>query len=258
MRGAAALGATMAFVLLALAAAPGPALAGPPIIKATDKCTPFVPPEPYRSEPGSYAKHLDTLSNSQLADIYYNLPAPTEGQGFPLAGCTIGWVPGKGIGAQVARLPGLNMGWSGKCFSFNYNATTGTPTSLLNEFSPQFENFKIPQRTRAEGKLEGEADVYWTPTSLDPRTKGAVWKFNYKTASPIWNPNMKSNVQVNSIRDEVRQVRPGELMGRMYIKTSDGSADKVPIYFSLFQACTSDYKYPLTPGARQLPRFGPQ
>jgi hypothetical protein len=97
---------------------------------------PWPPPlTPTPHSPSHPLKHTPT--RSQLADIYYNLPAPTEGQGFPLAGCTIGWVPGKGIGAQVARLPGLNMGWSGKCFSFNYNATTGTPTSLLNEFSPQ-------------------------------------------------------------------------------------------------------------------------
>jgi hypothetical protein len=29
------------------------------------------------------------------------------------------------------------MGWSGKCFNFQFNSTTGTPTGLLNAFTPK-------------------------------------------------------------------------------------------------------------------------
>lgn len=45
--------------------------------------------------------------------MYYGAPPANMTQGFPLAGCTLGWVPGSFIGSQVARVPALNMGWSG-------------------------------------------------------------------------------------------------------------------------------------------------
>lgn len=243
-------------VLAACAHAHG--LDGPTIPKATDKCTPFAPPAPYLNDPVGYVKYLDTLTNRQLSDMYHSLPAPAEGQGFPIAGCTYGWVPGKAIGARVARIPGLNMGWSGKCFGFGYNATTGTPTSLLNEFSSDWENFKLPQAKRVAGALAGKANVLWAPRSVDPATKGAVWRFDYDPAAPLYDPALGMDVEVNAIRDEVRMVRPGELLGRMYIKGVSGDTSAVPIYFSLFQACTADYKFPLAPGARQLPRIGVQ
>jgi hypothetical protein len=54
----------------------------------------------------------------------------------------LGWravagIPGTNTIEDFARLPEINMGWSGKCFNFKFNQTTGTPMGLLNAFAPK-------------------------------------------------------------------------------------------------------------------------
>jgi hypothetical protein len=170
-------------------------------------------------------------------------------------------VPGRSAPADVARIPALSLGWSGKCFGFDYNAATKTPTTLLNAFSSHFEDAALPMAARVAGFLAGKADVYRSETSVDPRTKGAVWVFNYAPAAPLYDPTLGMDVLINSVRDEVRQVAPGALLGRMYIKApppSDGGNSQqeyapVPIFFWLGQTCMADGAYAVIPAARQLP-----
>jgi hypothetical protein len=50
---------------------------------------------------------------------------------------TAAGIPGTNTVEEFARLPEINMGWSGKCFNFQFNSTTGTPTGLLNAFAPK-------------------------------------------------------------------------------------------------------------------------
>lgn len=65
-------------------------------------------------------------------------------------------------------------------------------------------------------------------------------------------------VNVDSIRDEVRVMAPGAVIGRMYVTGPSGQTRPMPIFFMLFQACTADGRFPTVPAARQLPRVGLQ
>lgn len=116
------------------------------------------------------------------------------------------------LASDVARLPQANMGWSGKCFNFQFNTTTGTPTGLLNEFSPLYDYAKSAQAQRVNGTLAGAATVYWQPWSYSDGQP--VWTFNYSSAVPLPDTVLKANIAVSSIRDEVRYIEPGFMLGR--------------------------------------------
>jgi hypothetical protein len=44
--------------------------------------------------------------------------------------------------------------------------------------------------------------------------------------------------------------------GRIFIYTGPKSAEEVPIFFALIQACTADGRFPTTPEARAMPLLG--
>ncbi|KAF8063724.1 hypothetical protein HT031_003579 [Scenedesmus sp. PABB004] len=220
--------------------------------KPTDKCTPYNV-EGYRSL-DSVCAILDGATTAQLDRLYLSAKPPTAGQGFPLRGCTYGCVPGSNGVEAITRLPQTNMGWSGKCFSFQINATTGTPMTLLNAFAPKYEYAVDKQAARVNGTMAGFANVYWEPKSFSDGRP--VWTFNYTNSADLFDPSLDDAVEVQSIRDEARLISPGFILGRMYIQTSAKKGVEVPIYFALFQACTANGQYATTPGARALPPLG--
>ncbi|WIA19132.1 hypothetical protein OEZ85_003780 [Tetradesmus obliquus] len=223
-----------------------------PATKPTDKCTPFNP-APYKTL-DTVCAVLDGLSNSQLDKLYLGAAKPAAQTGFPLRGCTFGCIPGTGTIEDFARLPDINMGWSGKCFNFDINSTTGTPKGLLNAFSPKYDYSSTPQKQRVQGSLAGSANVYWAPKSYSDGKP--VWTFNYTSAESLIDLAFKTKVVVDAIRDEIRSISPGFMLGRMYVQTGSDSSVEMPIYFALFQACTADGKFATTPGARALPALG--
>ncbi|KAF8073013.1 hypothetical protein HT031_000674 [Scenedesmus sp. PABB004] len=228
---------------------------------------------------------LANATPKQLDALFLGAAPPTPGEGFPLRGCSYGCLSGSnGVGA-TARLPQarraggdgppprrpaarppspppprprrrrrarrrqVNMGWSGKCFNFDINATTGTPTSLLNAFAPMYMYPCNTQAVRVNGSMTGFADVYWDRTShSDGRP---VWTFNYARAGPLQHP-ADAYVEVKGIRDEVRLIAPGFMLGRMYVMKK-GEGFYMPLYFALFQACTASGQFPTKPQARALP-----
>lgn len=222
--------------------------------KPSDACTPFKPHPPHATL-DTVCAVLDGLTQAQLDKLYDSAPAPSSTAGFPLRGCTYGCVPGNSLASEFARMPQTNLGWSGKCFGFDIDPATGTPRSLLNAFSPDYGYAADAQADRVKGKLAGPASVYWEPESYSGK---ALWTFNYSRADPLVDYALKSNIVVSGIRDEIRAISPGFMLGRMYIQTGpDRSENKlVPIYFALFQACTKDGTYATTPGERALPALG--
>lgn len=77
----------------------------------------------------------------------------------------------------------VNAGWSGKCFGFSLNESTGTPLGLANGFSPEYDNVKLPSNQRVAGSMQGIASVFWDNTSLADGKP--CWAFGKKTPGGI-------------------------------------------------------------------------
>jgi hypothetical protein len=53
--------------------------------------------------------------------------------------------------------------------------------------------------------------VYWEPKSYSDGRP--VWTFNYTSAGSLLDLAFKARVMVNAIRDEVRSISPGFMLG---------------------------------------------
>lgn len=69
-----------------------------------------------------------------------------------------------------------------------------------------YEALKIPQATRVAGVTTGIADVYFSSTALDKKLAGGVWRFNYRPAAPLYDPDLRSNVSAQIDRGFARRL----------------------------------------------------
>jgi hypothetical protein len=112
-------------------------------------------------------EHLDKLWNAAAI--------PTAGEGFPLRGCSYRCIAGSNWLGQMAQRPIINAGWSGKCFGFSLNQTTGTPLGLINQFSLDYDKQKLAPNMRVAGMLQGTGAVFWDSSSIADGKP--VWAF---------------------------------------------------------------------------------
>uniref|UniRef100_A0A383W1N3 GH16 domain-containing protein n=2 Tax=Tetradesmus obliquus TaxID=3088 RepID=A0A383W1N3_TETOB len=225
-----------------------------PNMKPSDSCKPFDPTAYQHPNVDSLCAKLNSMSDEQLLIMHGEAPLPSATGGFPLRGCTHRCLLGNSAAALVARQAQNNMGWAGKCFNWDFNTTTGVPTGLINMFGPNYDNSSLPDSQRIPASRRANADVYYIPQS---RSDGKpAWRFDHGGAEKIWDPIRQMWLIVNGFNDEMREVRPGLLMGRIFIKAGPDSVEEVPIMFALMQACTADGTFPTTPEARATPLLG--
>ncbi|WIA28589.1 hypothetical protein OEZ86_011129 [Tetradesmus obliquus] len=213
----------------------------------SDRCTPY--DLNGRKDMDQMCADMAGWSDEHLAKLWNASAIPTAAEGFPLRGCSYRCVAGSNWLAQMAQRPMVNAGWSGKCFGFSLNQTTGTPLGLINQFSEHYDKRSLPSNLRVAGKVQGTASVFWDSTSIADGKP--VWAFDYSQAPDIYYSPMDARMVVNGIRDEVRQVADGYLLGRMHLINE--KPYPIPLYFVLFQACTEDYTFPSSPDTRALP-----
>ncbi|KAI8466504.1 MAG: hypothetical protein J3K34DRAFT_524503 [Monoraphidium minutum] len=251
--------ALVAAVRDAVTAAPPAGLAPPP----ADAADALPPPAgggacvEYQLPPGAadMAAVFSTftpLSQDDLAALWAAADAPAPASGMPLRGCTYGFVPGDytlaSLGRELAQASNGLIGWSGKCFGAEVDAATGTPTTLVNAFSPKYMDAAAPAAERVAGTTQAEAAVYWAASSwADGRP---AWVFDYSKSAPL-SGNLGVALDVHGVRDEVRLL-PGSggaaLIGKMFLGSSDTGG-----YFLLFGACGAGGGVAALPGQRALP-----
>ncbi|KAF8068191.1 hypothetical protein HT031_001877 [Scenedesmus sp. PABB004] len=231
------------------APAPAAAAAGPakawPNSKASDKtCVPFDPTKYKHPNMDSFCDKLNSLSDKELLEMHANAPKPTATQGFPLRGCTHRCIAGSSFAALTAKDPKNNMGWGGKCFTFDLDPATGVPKFLDNIFSFNYDNKTLPDHERVKGFTTCRATVNYRPRVFADGQP--AWVFDHSESEDLYDPVRKMNLVVKAFRDEMREVRPGFLMGRIFLQTGPGVANELPIFFALFQACAADGSFPDT------------
>lgn len=150
--------------------------------KLTHKSCAWLPPDrctPYdlngRKDMDQMCADMAGWSDEHLAKLWNASAIPTAAEGFPLRGCSYRCVAGSNWLAQMAQRPMVNAGWSGKCFGFSLNQTTGTPLGLINQFSEHYDKRSLPSNLRVAGKVQGTASVFWDSTSIADGKP--VWAF---------------------------------------------------------------------------------
>ncbi|WIA23787.1 hypothetical protein OEZ85_013469 [Tetradesmus obliquus] len=222
--------------------------------KPSDACMPFDVSRYGHKSVDQFCAKLNSLSDAQLKELHANAPLPSSNGGFPLRGCSHRCIAGSSFAAIVAKDPDNNLGWGGKCFKWTLNPTTGVPTQLINIFSPQYDNASLPDSERVKGVQQAHARVYYVEHSRGDNKP--AWRFDHGGAEDIFDPVRKSMLIVQGFNDEMREVRPGFLLGRIFISHAPDGALEMPIFFALLQACTADGHFPTTPEARALPPLG--
>ncbi|KAF6264592.1 hypothetical protein COO60DRAFT_72662 [Scenedesmus sp. NREL 46B-D3] len=221
----------------------------------TDACKPFDVAKYGHANVDSFCAKLNSLKDDELRELHAQAPLPSSTGGFPLRGCTHRCIVGSSFPALVAKMPENNLGWGGKCFNWQLDPTSGVPTQLVNTFSPNYDNSSLPDSVRVQGKQEANANVYYVESSRgDSRP---AWRFDHNGADDIYDPIRKSMLIVQGFNDEMREVRPGFLLGRIFIRAGS-EIHEIPIFFGLIQACTADGTFPTTPDARVQPPLGGQ
>jgi hypothetical protein len=138
-----------------------------------DACTPYNLQG--RKDMDQMCADMASWSDEHLEKLWNAAAVPTPTEGFPLRGCSYRCLAGSNWIAQMAQRPMINAGWSGKCFGFSLNQTTGTPIGLINQFSLDYDKQSLPSNMRVAGQVQGTASVFWDSTSIADGKP--VWAF---------------------------------------------------------------------------------
>jgi hypothetical protein len=82
-------------------------------------------------------------------------------------------------------------------FSWHLNATTGVPTTLINTFSPHYDNTSLPDSLRKRGSMQARARVYYVENSMSDGKP--AWRFDHGGAGEAHNLATTSRLAVLTV-----------------------------------------------------------
>ncbi|GMH42782.1 hypothetical protein BSKO_10701 [Bryopsis sp. KO-2023] len=202
--------------------------------RSETRCEPAALPDEFSSY-ADYCSSFRERPERYFHEMFVNSAAPKKGTPFALRGCTYGCVVGDSFRADLAASPENGGSWSGKCFR-DFNGMQ-LPSSVVNiVHSPDFQ-------------YEAEAfpgDLNFDKESWNRRIRSeedGVWALEYE------NSEFEFDRDFTGYRDEMREVAPGVVLGKVFVKPFTEPYNPFPItlevfHFMLFQVCDANGGFP--------------